>query len=117
MAEFWNPTGIILTELIRTGRTHTGTGSPTASPWLFPAMLPGQPITPLRLGMRLHALGIYTMPGRRAALTDLAAQLPPAVLADLLHLAPTTAVRWTRQAAGDWLRYAAELARTRHHQP
>jgi hypothetical protein len=111
------PLGIILTELIRIGRTHAGTGSPTASPWLFPGMLPGQPITPLRLGMRLRTLGIYTMPGRRAALTDLAAQLPPAVLADLLNLAPTTAVRWTRQAGGDWSRYAAELARTRHHQP
>jgi len=111
------PLGVILTKLIHTGRTHTGTGSPAASPWLFPGMLPGQPITPLRLSMRLHALGIYTMPGRRAALTDLAAQLPPAVLADLLHLAPTTAAQWTRQAGGDWSRYAAELARTRHHQP
>jgi integrase len=40
------PLGAILTELIRTGRTHTGTGSPAASPWLFPGMLPGQPITP-----------------------------------------------------------------------
>jgi hypothetical protein len=111
------PLGVILTELIHTGRTHAGTGSPAASPWLFPGMLPGQPITPLRLGMRLHALGINTMPGRRAALTDLAAQLPPAVLADLLNLAPTTAVQRTRQAGGDWSRYAAELAPTRNHQP
>ena len=55
--------------------------------------------------------------GRRAALTDLAAQLLAAVLADLLHLAPTTAVRWMHQAGGNWSRYAAELARTRHHQP
>jgi hypothetical protein len=111
------PLGVILTELIRTGRTHAGTGSPAASPWLFPGGLPGQPITPGRLGMRLRALGLYAMAGRRAALIDLAAQLPAAVLADLLHLAPTTAVRWMRQAGGDWSRYAAELARTRHHQP
>jgi integrase len=111
------PLGAILTELIRIGRTHTGTGSPAASPWLFPGMLPGQPITPSTLSLRLRALGIYTMAGRRAALTDLAAQLPPAVLADLLGLAPKTAVHWMRQAGGDWSRYAAELARTRHHQP
>ena len=39
------PLGIILTELIRTGRTHTGTGSPLTTPWLFPGGLPGQPIT------------------------------------------------------------------------
>ena len=53
----------------------------------------------------------------RTALTDLAAQMPAAVLADLLHIAPGTAVRWMRQAGGDWSDYAAELARTRHHQP
>ena len=110
------PLGVILTDLIRTGRTHAGTGSPAASPWLFPGGLPGQPITPGRLGQRLNRLGIYAMAGRRAALTDLAAHMPAAVLADLLHLAPTTAVRWMRQAGGDWSRYAAELARTRHHQ-
>jgi integrase len=111
------PLGVILTDLIRTGRTHTGTGSPLTTPWLFPGGLPGQPITPGRLSGRLRALGIHAMAGRRAALTDLAAQMPAAVLADLLHLAPTTAVRWMRQAGGDWSGYAAELARTRHHQP
>jgi len=111
------PLGLILTELIRAGRTHADTGSPAASPWLFPGMLPGQPITASRLGQRLNRMGIYAMAGRRAALTDLAAQLPSAVLADLLGLAPNTAVHWMRQAGGDWSRYAAELAQTRHHQP
>jgi hypothetical protein len=111
------PLGVILAELIQTGRTHTGTGSPVTSPWLFPGGLPGQPITASRLGQRLNILGIRAMAGRRATLTDLAARMPAAVLADLLHLAPTTAVRWMRQAGGDWFGYAAELARTRHHQP
>jgi hypothetical protein len=112
-----DPLGVILTGLTRTGRTHTGTGSPAISPWLFPGGLPGRPITAPRLGGRLRAIGIQAMAGRRAALLDLAAQLPPAALADLLHLAPGTAARWTRQAAGDWSRYAADLARDRHHQP
>ncbi len=111
------PLGIVLTELVRTGRSHTGTGSPAVTPWLFPGGLPGQPITASRLGGRLRALGIYATTGRRATLLDLAAQLPAAVLADLLGLAPGTAVRWMRQAGGDWSSYAAELARTRHHQP
>ena len=70
------------------------------SPWLFPGGLPGRPITASRLGQRLNILGIYAMAGRRAALTDLAAQMPAAVLADLLHIAPGTAVRWMRQAGG-----------------
>jgi hypothetical protein len=111
------PLGVILTELIRNGRAHAGTGSPAVTPWLFPGGLPGQPITPARLGGRLRALGVYAIAGRRAALTDLAAQLPAAVLADLLNLAPGTAVRWMRQAGGDWSGYAAELVRNRHHQP
>ena len=111
------PLGVILTELIRTGRTHTGTGSPLTTPWLFPGGLPGQPVTASRLGQRLNTLGIYAMAGRRATLTDLAAHLPAAVLADLLHMAPGTAVRWMHQAGGDWSGYAAELARTPHHQP
>lgn len=111
------PLGVVLTELIRHGRTHTGTGSPAASPWLFPGGLPGKPITAPRLGSRLRTLGIRAQTGRRAALLDLAGQLPAAVLADLLGLAPATAVKWMRQAGGDWSRYAAELARTRDHHP
>jgi hypothetical protein len=79
--------------------------------------MPGQPITPSRLGERLRDIGIRALPGRRAAITDLAAQLPAAVLADLLNITPGTAVRWMHQAGGDWNRYAAEIARTRHHQP
>ena len=95
--------------------THAGVGSPARTRWLFPGGLPGKPITASQLGQRLRALGIYAMPGRRAALTDLAAKLPPAVLADLLHLSPGTAVRWTHEAGGDWSRYAAELAREHVH--
>ena len=56
-------------------------------------------------------------PGRRAALIDLAAQLPAAILADSLNLSPGTAVRWMHQAGADWTRYAADIARSRDHQP
>jgi hypothetical protein len=107
----------ILTDLIQAGRSHAGTGSPAASPWLFPGGMPGQPITPSRLGERLRAIGVQAMPGRRAALIDLAAQLPAAVLADALNLSPGTAVRRMQQAGADWNRYAADIARSRNHQP
>jgi len=73
--------------------THRG-GIPARTRWLFPGGMPGKPITASQLGESLRALGIYAMPGRRAALTDLAAKMPAAVLADLLHLSPGTAVRW-----------------------
>jgi hypothetical protein len=110
------PLSGLLTDLIDVGRHHLGVGSPTTSPWLFPGHLPGRPITPARLGERLRALGIRALPGRRATLLQLAAEVPAAVLAELLHLTPGTATRWTRDAGGDWSRYAAELARERSHQ-
>jgi hypothetical protein len=100
-------------QLIHDGRSHRGVGSPPATTWLFPGHLPGRPITPARLGERLRALGIYAQTGRRAALLDLAAQLPAAVTASLLGIHETTAAKWMHQAGGDWTRYAAELARTR----
>jgi hypothetical protein len=103
-------------QLISDGRSYRGVGSPPATTWLFPGHLPGRPITPARLGERLRAIGIYAQTGRRAALLDLAAQLPAAVLADLLGLHQTTAAKWIHQAGGDWSRYAAELAR-HPHQP
>ncbi|MGH3786308.1 MAG: hypothetical protein ACRDRG_07065 [Pseudonocardiaceae bacterium] len=104
------PLATLLTALVRDRRGYLGVGSPATSTWLFPGLLPGRPLTAARLGERLRTLGIHAQPGRRATLTSLAAQLPAAVLAELLNLHPTTAVRWVRDAGGDWNRYAAQLA-------
>jgi hypothetical protein len=110
------PLADLLQTLTLEGRRYLGVGSPTTSRWLFPGMLPGRPLTPSRLGERLRKLGLRAQPARRATLTDLAAQLPAAVMADLLNLAPTTAVNWVRDAGGDWSRYAAQLAQDPSHQ-
>jgi hypothetical protein len=107
------PLGALLTQLAATGRRYTGVGSPSPSPWLFPGLHAGRPLNPSHLGQRLRRLGIPTMPARRSALTHLAAQLPAAVLAELLNLHPTTAVHWVTAAGGDWNTYAAQIARTR----
>ena len=50
------------------------------------------------------------MASRRAALRHLAAELPAAVLADLLNLSVEAAVGWVNNAASYWSRYAAALA-------
>ena len=110
------PLGDLLLTLLADGKPYTGIGTPPERKWLFPGLLPGRPITSARLADRLRALGIPARAGRRAALTDLAARMPAAVLADLLGLHPTTAVNWMHQAGADWTRYAAELARDRNHQ-
>jgi len=108
------PLAAAVRDLTVNGRSHRGVGSPAATGWLFPGHMPGRPITPSTLGERLRAIGIYAQPGRRAALLDLAAQMPAAVLAEALGLHQTTAARWMHQAGGDWSRYAADLARHPH---
>lgn len=111
------PLAGLLRTLIDTPRSHVGIGAPATSRWLFPGHHPGRPLTPAHLGTRLRRLGIPTMPSRRAALIHLASQLPAAVLADLLNLSVGTAVGWVNNAGGDWSRYAAALAKERHHRP
>lgn len=108
--------GTILDTLITDGKPYTGTGTPEHGKWLFPGLLPGQPITPERLSARLNAIGIPVRAARRAALTGLASQVPAAVLSDALGISPTTAVNWTHDAGSDWNRYAADLARNRNHE-
>jgi hypothetical protein len=111
------PLAGLLVALIHDGRRYRGVGSPATTRWLFPGMLPGRPLTASRLGERLRQLGIHAQPAHRATLMSLAGQLPAAVLADLLNIAPTTAVNWVRDAGGDWTRYAAQLAQDRSHRP
>ena len=94
-------------------RRHHSLGAPPDSHWLFPGHLPGQPITATHLGDRLGKLGIDGQAGRRAALLSLAAEVPAAVLSDLLGITAATAADWAHTAGGDWSSYAASLARTR----
>jgi hypothetical protein len=103
------PLAGLLGELLDTPPTHSGVGAPATSRWLFPGQHAARPLTPARLGARLNRLGIDARAGRRAALLHLAAELPAAVLADLLDLTPGTAVGWVNNAGGDWSRYAAAL--------
>jgi hypothetical protein len=94
-------------------RRQAGVAGRLTSPeWLFPGRLAGRPIHPEQLRVRLNALGIECRLGRNAALLQLGAEVPAAVLADLLGLHPNTAVRWVDLAGGDWTRYAAERTRS-----
>ena len=111
------PLAELIQALARDGRPYTGVGTPSTTRWLFPGLQPGRPLTAARLGDRLRKLGIRAQPGRRAALTHLAAQLPAAVIANLLGIHPTTAVHWVHDAGGDWNRYAAQLTQDASHQP
>lgn len=78
--------------------------------WLFPGQVPGQHITSNYLVKLLNGHGIHARSSRNAALISLAADLPAAVLADLLGLHPNTAVRWVRRSKRDWASYLAARA-------
>jgi hypothetical protein len=104
---------LVATLATGTRRGHIGIGAPADSPWLFPGHLPGRAITPARLGARLATFGIDARAARRAALLQLAAELPAPVLAGSLGIATTTAVDWVKVAGGDWATYAADITRTR----
>jgi hypothetical protein len=71
--------------------------------WLFPGRAAGRHIGAAALAARLGAHGIPARPARNAALLALAADLPVAVLSDLLGLSISTALSWTREASRDWI--------------
>jgi hypothetical protein len=104
-------------EQLTVPRRHHSLGAPPDTRWLFPGHLPGRPITAARLGERLGKLGIDGQAARRAALLQLAAQVPAAVLSDLLGITTATAADWAHAAGGNWSRYAAALAHAQAHSP
>jgi hypothetical protein len=85
------PAGFIA-ELVVTGRSHhTRIGSINPTGWPYPCHLPGRPVTALRLGQRLGRFGIDARAARLAAQTQLAAQVPAVVLAEMLGVSIRTA--------------------------
>jgi len=105
------PLGGLVSRLATARRPYGGVGSPAVTPWLFPGLGPGLPLTAYQLGQRLRRLGIEPAPARRSALAHLAARLPAAMVAQALGLAPGTAVRWAGTVGADWGTYAAQFAR------
>lgn len=100
---------VLVRELVASpGRAVTGTTQRTS--WLFPGAHPGRPLTPSGLKQRLHPYGIDARASRTSVLLDLAGELPPAIIADLIGLYPNTAARWVQAARGDWAAYAAAKA-------
>ena len=63
--------------------------------------------TPGGLVTQLNRHGLHARPARNTALITLAADLPAAVLADLIGMHPATAVRWARLSSSDWSAYLA----------
>lgn len=100
--------------VVRVG--HATIGNDASSPWLFPGGRPGQPISAFRLTERLRQIGVYAGQARSTALFQLASEIPAAILARVLGIHISVAVKWQRAAAGDWTAYAADVSRRGDHQ-
>lgn len=66
------------------------------------------------MGSKLRRHGLpSTSSARAAALISLAAELPAAVIADLLGISIQTAERWADHARYDWSQYLAARTESR----
>ena len=102
--------GLVLA-LVATRRGHAALTDQGTSPWLFTGGIPGRPLSASRLAERLRAIGVRAKQERSTALFTLAGELPAALLAQMLGIHITGAVKWQHAAAGDWTTYAADYAR------
>ncbi|WP_157227396.1 CHASE3 domain-containing protein [Nocardia asiatica] len=101
----------LLHEHIKTRSARSVVNRAGESPWLFPGVDPARHLSPNHLGHRLKKIGIFSRPGRHAALLDFATQMPAAVFADLLGVSPSAADRWVDRSGASWAKYAAVVQR------
>lgn len=80
----------------------------TARAWLFPGVVPGQPMSAAGFGLLMRRNGFHANPARQAALIALAGRLPSSVLAELLDIHVQTARKWAAYSQPDWAAYLAE---------
>jgi hypothetical protein len=103
------PVDQLVVTLIEQHFSHSAHGRHERSSWLFPGSYPGRHISYIQMITQLHSLGIRALPGRAAALLDLCAQLPAAVVSRLLGLSTSAVDAWSR--GGVQTGYAAHVAR------
>jgi hypothetical protein len=99
---------VLLQQLAEAPPRHSRISAGAPSPqWLFPGLLPGHPVGKSGFSRKLLDYGIDARSARNAALIALLEDVPPAILADLLGLHISTAVRWADIARRDWTAYLA----------
>jgi hypothetical protein len=77
------------------------------SQWLFPGGIPGNHLATENIRKQLVALGIHPQASKHAALFQLAATLPHPILADVLGISHTSAIRWAALSSRTWGQYTA----------
>jgi hypothetical protein len=100
--------GQIVLTMVRDCSNHRRPGK-AASSWLFPSIRPGQHMSATTLAARLKRIGVRPLQSRTAAIRDLAAAVPAAVVNRLLGISTSTATTWAKESFST--SYAAEVAR------
>lgn len=95
------PIGALVRQLMDTGSAL----SKTDSIWLFNGHRAGRHLTTAALNAPLAKRGINPRAGRNAALLNLARDVPPSVLSDLLGISIYAAERWSSLSGRDWIDY------------
>ena len=95
---------LVLAQLARRGQASYASHP---DHWLFPGGIPGRHLVTENIRSQLVERGIQPSTARKAAMFQLAAEIPTPILADILGLAPKTTVRWAALAARDWSQYTA----------
>jgi hypothetical protein len=102
------PLAALTVELAARSAGRQSSPRPEIPAWLFPGTRPGAHVYSGRLATALNdKIGIFVRPGRGAALSALATDLPAPVLTELLGMSVTTATRWSSLAARDNAEYIA----------
>lgn len=78
--------------------------------WLFPGGIPGRPLNTENIRGPLVAIGIRPHASRKAALFQLAAQVPAPILAELVGISQNNAAKWAALASRDWATYISHRA-------
>ncbi len=100
----------LMAQLPRSTRRATLPETDSADRLLFPGRTPDRPVDAGGFGKRLKRSGLTIRGGRNTALLGLAAELPAAVVSDLLAIDIVTATRWATYARTDWNDFVASRA-------
>lgn len=79
--------------------------------WLFPGGRPGRHLQTESIRRDLVEIGIKPYESRKAALFQLAGDMPAPILAELIGITDNMAADWAKLAARDWTGYIADRAR------
>jgi hypothetical protein len=91
----------VLDRLVLAQLARRGQASYASHPdhWLFPGGIPGKHLATENIHGQLVERGIQPSAARKAAMFQLAAEIPTPILTDILGLAPKATVRWAALAA------------------